>query len=131
MSLPVIGYVWGNGRADASSRWYWMEREEFVAKYEQLGPVPVPSHFIPLVPLKNAQENINKLLAELAPYRAEAERRNRERGDYWLSPEGRATLKKTFDDREDGNAVRPLLDRVEELERYIHRAYIDTFEREQ
>jgi len=114
MSLALMGYIWRNGRDDASSKWYWMEREEFE---DHPGPQrEVPRHFIPLVTEKSARDTIDKLRAQLAPYLAEEERRKRESGDYWLTPEGRAKLKETFDDREDGNAVRPLLDRVELLE---------------
>lgn len=39
------------------------------------------------------------------------------RGSYWLTPEGRAELRETFDDPNDGNAVRPLLDALEWTEK--------------
>ncbi len=44
------------------------------------------------------------------------EERRRKRGDYWLTAEGREELRESFDDREDGNAVRPLLDALDACE---------------
>lgn len=40
-------------------------------------------------------------------------------GDYWLTEVGRAEIRETWTDREDGNAVRPLLDALDETEGWL------------
>lgn len=114
MSLTTVAWRCVNARDDASSMYHYMGADEWAN-----GPhpeSPVPPHFRPLVLRKDAEDAIRQLEADYAPFKNEVERRKKERGDYWLSAEGRAQLKETFDDREDGNAVRPLLDRLELLE---------------
>lgn len=46
----------------------------------------------------------------------ELRERRHKRGAYWLSPEGRAEIRDSFEDAEDGNAVLPLLNELERLE---------------
>lgn len=116
MSLTTVAWRWPNSRDDASSCYYHMGVDEW--NKEQ-----VPHHFQALCTrseaeyaIKELEAELGKLRAKYAKYENEEERRQRERGDYWLSTEGREMLKETFYDREDGNAVRPLLDRLELLE---------------
>lgn len=54
-----------------------------------------------------------RLRRELAELRGE----NEPRGKEWLTPENRDHLREVFDDHDDGNAVRPLLDALEQAER--------------
>lgn len=67
---------------------------------------------------KVVEEN-EKLKKELDEYKErykEDIEKKRKRGAYWLSEEGRAELKASFKDANDGNAVRPLLNYIEFLE---------------
>lgn len=119
MSLRTVAWRWPNARADASCNYYHIGVDEWTTE-------PVPPHFQALCTRAEAEYAIQQLSSELielkikyVKYEKEEERRQKERGDYWLSEEGRERLKETFDDREDGNAVRPLLDRLELLEEHI------------
>lgn len=57
-----------------------------------------------------AENDALSLVTEVRRLRDRDEERRRKRGSYWTSPEGRAELRALFDDHDDGNAVRPLLD---------------------
>ena len=63
---------------------------------------------------------LNDGLGELTPKEIWWIRENRrtesKRGAYWLTCEGRAEIREAWDDAEDGNAVLPLLNALEELE---------------
>lgn len=45
--------------------------------------------------------------------------RNKRRGDFWLTPEGRALIRDTWDDPEDGAIPLPLLNALEKLEEQL------------
>jgi hypothetical protein len=53
---------------------------------------------------------------EFKNWKAAKVERERKRGAYWLTKEGRQELRDCFPDHDDGNAVRPLLDYVDRLE---------------
>lgn len=114
--LIPTGWIWGNYRDDASFDYHFMSAREAALRYPD---GDVPRHFSAVVDIKAAKIVISDLEYKVRQHLAEEERRQKERGDYWLSEEGREKLKETFDDREDGNAVRPLLDRLELLEEHI------------
>lgn len=50
---------------------------------------------------------------------APAAERNKKRGAYWLTPEGRKEIRETWSDPNDGNAVLPLLNALEANEKWI------------
>ena len=56
---------------------------------------------------------------EFLEWKADRAESLRKRGAYWLTTEGRDELRDCFPDHDDGNAVRPLLDYVERLERRL------------
>lgn len=71
-----------------------------------------------------AEYEVRLTADEYARFLEDKERRDeseRKRGDYWLTTEGRAELREAFPDKEDGNAVIPLLDALELIENYTGR----------
>lgn len=64
----------------------------------------------------------NQEAREYAEWRREKAEREKKRGDYWLSAEGRDEIRDVFgNDREDGSVVVPLYQEVERLEAELAR----------
>jgi len=63
--------------------------------------------------------NMTKDELEFLLWKVEREERARKVGAYWLTTEGRAEIRDSFTDHDDGNCVLPLLDYVERLEQRL------------
>ena len=50
------------------------------------------------------------------------------RGDYWISKEGKEELREIFDNREDGNSVRPLLDEIDRITNDVRKYALGCFD---
>lgn len=73
--------------------------------------------------LHNAKLAIERMTTEekdrilFEAWKSREAERMRKRGDYWISVEGRAEIRETWGDPEDGNCVLPLLNALEALEK--------------